>query len=180
MWTTADDLSHAAIFTAVVRGPDAGDRDVEELLDRFSDVDLGRLRVHAKRLFPSILIRRGGLLGDDRSDDCASQCWHRLLPLFLAGRLLGRRLLCTLGRCLWLRGLAGRLGSLSRRLVRVGALGGGFRRLALRLLRAARLGLRFWSCRAWLLVDRGELVTERVGFDENDIRPEDMVRRDIG
>src|ERR1700680_909301 len=163
MWTTADDLSHAAIFTAVVRGPDAGDRDVEELLDRFSDVDLGRLRVHTKGVFTAILIRRRGLLGDDRSDDCASQCWHRLLPLFLAGRLLGRRFLCTLGRCLWLPGLAGGLGSLSRRLVRVGALGGGFRRLALGLLRAARLGLRLRSCRMRLFVARGELITQALG-----------------
>src|SRR3977135_1456653 len=78
MWTTSDDLTHATILAAMVRGPDAGDRHVEELLDRLPDLGLRRFRVHAERVFTTILIRRRGLLGDDRSDDGASQCWHFL------------------------------------------------------------------------------------------------------
>src|SRR5687768_4081926 len=81
--TTPDDLSDAAILAAVVRGPDTGHSDAEELFDRRPDVGLGRVRVDAERVFTAILIRRRGLLGDDRSDDGACQCWHFLLPLLL-------------------------------------------------------------------------------------------------
>src|SRR5450756_1630006 len=179
MWTASDDLSHATILAAMVRGPDAGDRHVEELFDRFSDVGLRRFRVHAKRVLTTILIRRRGLLGDDRCDDGAGQCRHGLLTLLLfAGGFLGGRLLCALR--LWLRGLARGLRSLSRRLVGVGVLGCSLRRLAFRLLRSARLALRLRTRCTWLLFYRGELVAERVGFDEHDIGPEDVVRRDIG
>src|ERR1700674_2649768 len=91
VWTTSHDLAEATILAAVVRGPDAGDLHVEELLDRLPDLGLRRFRVHAERVFATILIRRRGLLGDDRGDDGASQCWHALLPLLLlAGRFLGR------------------------------------------------------------------------------------------
>src|SRR6185503_9741012 len=83
VWTTSDDLSDAAILAAVVRGPDAGDLHVEELLDRFSDLGLRRFRVHAERVLTTILIRRRGLLGDDRGDDGASKCRHGYLPFFL-------------------------------------------------------------------------------------------------
>src|SRR5687767_13815959 len=76
MWTASNDLSHAAILAAVVGGPDAGDLHVEELLDRVPDLGLRRFGVHAERVLTAILIRRRGLLGDDRSDDGASQCWH--------------------------------------------------------------------------------------------------------
>src|ERR1700682_1095376 len=79
MWTTSDDLTYATILAAMVRGPDAGHLHVEELLDRLPDLGLRRFRVHAERVFTTILIRRRGLLGDDRSDDGASQCWHCLL-----------------------------------------------------------------------------------------------------
>src|ERR1700687_3180330 len=79
VWTTSDYLTYAAILAAMVRGPDAGDRHVEELLDRLLDLSLRRFRMHAECVFTTILIRRRGLLGDDRSDDGASQCWHCLL-----------------------------------------------------------------------------------------------------
>src|ERR1700692_291879 len=66
----------------MVRSPDAGDSHVEELLDRFSDVDLRRFRMHSERVLTAILIGRRGLLGDDRSDDGSSQCRHGYLPFF--------------------------------------------------------------------------------------------------
>src|SRR6266566_2840211 len=84
MWTASHDLPDAAILAAVVRGPDAGDRHVEELFDRLSDLSLRRLRVHAERVFPTILIRSRGLLGDDRSDDCSGHGWHRLVLISLS------------------------------------------------------------------------------------------------
>src|SRR5438132_6264736 len=71
VWTTSDRLTDATILAAMVRGPDARDLHVEELLDRFSDLSLRRFRVHAERVLTTILIRRRGLLGDDRRDDCS-------------------------------------------------------------------------------------------------------------
>src|SRR2546423_9546101 len=85
MWTTSDRLTDATILAAMVRGPDAGDRHVEELLDRVSDLSLRRFRMNTERVLAAILVRPRGLLGDDRRDDGFSDSRHQLLPFPFAG-----------------------------------------------------------------------------------------------
>src|SRR5205085_8506613 len=72
MRTTSDCLTDAAILASMIRGPDAGDLDVEELFDRAADLGFRRFAVNAKRILTAILVRRRGLLGDDRSQDRAA------------------------------------------------------------------------------------------------------------
>src|SRR5438105_15268320 len=104
VWTTSDRLADAAVLAAMVRGPDARDRHVEELLDRQPDLGLRRFRMHAERVLTTILIRRRSLLGDDRSNDGARYSRHWLLPFLFAG-FLRRCFLCALGGCIGLGGL---------------------------------------------------------------------------
>src|SRR5688500_7552992 len=191
----AGGLADAARLATVVRRPDALDLHPEQLLDRLTNRRLGRFRVNLERVLGAfrLLVRRRRLLGQDRAHDGAVQGWHWLLPLLLGGaRLLlrrARRLLrgsllgCRLLRCRLLLGG----GLLRRSLLRGGLL--RRRRIRLGATRAARrtvrqlLGLRalrlLRTRRRLLLLDRIELLAERSALDQDVIRPQDVVRRDV-
>src|SRR6266542_678708 len=92
MRPSTDGAADPARLSALVRRPYAGDLHSEQLLDSCPDGGLRRVAGDAERVFAALLIRRRGLLGDDRTDERAMNGAHRLLPLLLCRRLLRRRL----------------------------------------------------------------------------------------
>src|ERR1700722_16466640 len=85
-------LADLARLAALVRRPHTGHLHPEQRLDRLPDRRLRRPRRNLEGVLTALLIGGRALLGHDRTDDGAMQCWHVLLPLLL-GRLLRRRFL---------------------------------------------------------------------------------------
>src|SRR5512143_2466652 len=70
----------AALLRAHHEGPDIGDAHAEQLLDRLANLRLGRLDVHAERVFLARLVGGRRLLGHHRSHDESVQVRHRSPP----------------------------------------------------------------------------------------------------
>src|SRR5687768_8456096 len=71
VWATSSRATHALLLPALVRRPDAGHLDPEQLLDRGTDLRLRRLGMDLECVLTALLIGSGALLGDQRPHDRA-------------------------------------------------------------------------------------------------------------
>src|SRR5687768_3710608 len=68
-----------------LHGPDVGDRDPEQLLERIPDLVLVGLGMHLEGVFPPRLVGGRALLGHHRPHDDFVEGGHHLLPFFFFG-----------------------------------------------------------------------------------------------